>query len=224
MAHLFDGPIIWDLDGTIMDSLPGILDPIANTLRTLGHDVPDNLRHWAGPPFPYSLRTELGLDEEQVDSAVAAYRDYYNTTGTFLSHPFSEVVDIILLGRENGRVQATATSKPISQTVEMLKRHQLVDAFSVIGAASDDEKRSAKVEVLADALAGLAKQDISLDNAVMVGDRIHDFEAASQHELHSIAATWGYGTRSEWSHATYRAETPAHLGALLNLPRAVSAR
>lgn len=205
-----------------MDSLPGILDSIGHALRTLGQPVPDDLRHWAGPPFPYSLRNEWGLDEEQVELAVAAYRDYYNATGTFSSAPFTEVVDLIRRGQASGRIQATATSKPISQATEMLKRHQLLDAFSALGAASDDEKRSAKSEVLADALAALAEQNMSLDGAVMVGDRIHDFEAASQHGLPSIAVTWGYGTESEWSQATCRADTPAQLSELLALPIAVS--
>ena len=221
ITKTFNGPIIWDLDGTIMDSLPGILNSIAHSLRSLGLAVPEELRHWAGPPFPHSLRTELGLDETQVEQAVAAYREYYVTTGSFLSTPFDGVIDIVRRGQTAGRVQATATSKPISQAIDMLKRHDIFHAFSALGAASDDEKRSAKYDVLDDALTALHDHGFSTEDAVMVGDRIHDFEAAAEHGLPSIAATWGYGTESEWAQATLRAESPAHLSELLALPIAV---
>ena len=218
ISDSFIGPIFWDLDGTIMDSLPGILETIEHTLGTLGHPVPENLRRWAGPPFPHSLRTELKLSEDEIEVAVATYRDYYNHTGTFRSEPFAGVSEIITLGHRLGRHQATATSKPVSQAKEMLRRQGLLDAFHAIGAASDDEKRSAKSDVLHDALDELTRLGVSLDHAVMVGDRIHDFEAAAERGLPCIAVTWGYGSENEWAHATYVVDTPAQLSELLALP------
>jgi len=214
---LSSAPILWDLDGTIMDSLPGILQTITYTLTEMGHAPPKNLVSWVGPPFPHSLRTQAGFSEPEIEEAVVLFRDHYNAVGSHLSSPFPGLPELLGDLRQAGKNMATATSKPVSQATNMLKREKLFDLFDVIGAASDDETRSAKIDVVTDALDGFHAHKIDTTGVWLVGDRIHDFEAAAQLNMPSVAVTWGYGNAEEWAHATYIVTEVRQLRKLLGL-------
>ena len=200
-----------------MDSLPGILQTIEHTIRAVGYEPPENLRSWAGPPFPKSLREQLGLSDPEVERAVTIYRAHYLETGTHLSTPFVGMPELLRDAHAQGRPQATATSKPITQAREMLKREGLIGLFHTLGAANDDETRSDKRDVISDALTGLQAAGIDTTGVVLVGDRIHDYEAAHEMGITSIAATWGYGTKSEWEHADIVVTTVGELRSVLGL-------
>lgn len=200
-----------------MDSLPGILQTLDYTIKAVGYEPPDNLRSWAGPPFPKSLRKHLRLGEAEIERAVEIYRTYYLEFGTHLSSPFEGIPELLRDANALGRPQATATSKPITQATEMLEREGLIDLFQVLGAADDAETRSDKVFVISDALEGLAARGYDTAGSVIVGDRIHDFEAAKEIGIPSIAATWGYGTPEEWAHADVVVNTVGELRSALGL-------
>lgn len=71
--------ILFDLDGTLTDSAPGILNSVRYACRKLGLPLPGEaqLRGFLGPPLPWSFRTILGLGEADAARAVAAFREYY---------------------------------------------------------------------------------------------------------------------------------------------------
>lgn len=209
--------VLWDLDGTIMDSQEGILETMRHTLGELGCEIPapEELFGWIGPPFPSSLRRWTHLDEDGVAQAIKVYREFYETEGTLLSRPFPGVPDIITTLREHGVVQGLATSKPRTSALSMLERVGILDVFAAKGCASDDETRGTKWEVMSDALAELRTIGITSDHIVMVGDRIHDFEAAAQLGVPSIGVTWGYGNDEERTHATSVVSSPEELYAVL---------
>ena len=205
--------VLLDLDGTILDSQEGILATFRHTLAEMGCGIPDSheLFGWIGPPFPESLRNWTDLDDSGIARAVATYRDYYTKVGESMSAPFPGMVDAIHTMRRSGLTLGLATSKPRSQALRMLDQIGLLHVFTAKGCASDDEERGTKSEVVDDALSELAEQEIPTSGLVMVGDRIHDFEAATEHDLTSIAVTWGYGNASEWAHATSMVSTPEEL-------------
>ena len=74
--------ILFDLDGTLTDSAPGILNSVRYACRKLGLPLPGEaqLRGFLGPPLPWSFRTILGLGEADAARAVAAFREYYPET------------------------------------------------------------------------------------------------------------------------------------------------
>ncbi len=209
--------VLWDLDGTIMDSQAGILETMRHTLTQMGCDVPSphDLFRWIGPPFPSSLRRWTNLDKGGVAQAIEVYRDFYEAQGTLMSKPFPGMLDILRSLRDQGIVQGLATSKPRTQALGMLERVGVLDFFSALGCASDDETRGTKSEVMSDAMAELALIGITSDQLVMVGDRIHDFEAATELGVPNIGVTWGYGNADEWAHADQIVSTPSELQSLL---------
>lgn len=212
--------ILLDLDGTLVDSAPGITQSIAYTLREIGHPVPPmaELLHWVGPPLPESFRNKLGLSDAEVDEAIAIYRQRYLNVGAYDSRLFDGVGHLLRDLRESGRRLAIATSKPRTPATLMLEHFTLVPFFEVIAAAADDETRGEKHLMIEDALSGLSLDAEHSQRTVMIGDRIHDIHGADTHGLDSVAVQWGYGTPAEWESATHQAATPRQLRSLLGLP------
>ena len=97
----------------------------------------------------------------------------------------------------------------------MLDHYDLTKYFDVIAGASDDETRSAKADVIEEALRRLTAIGADVSNPVMVGDRIHDVEGAAAHGVPTIFVEWGYGSPAEQVGAVAVAETPADLRSLL---------
>jgi len=77
--------ILFDLDGTLTDSAPGILNSVRYGCRKLGLPVPDDatLRRFLGPPLIDSFRNLCGQSAADADRAVAAFREYFPTKGIF---------------------------------------------------------------------------------------------------------------------------------------------
>lgn len=212
--------VILDLDGTLVDSAPGIVTTIAHTLRALGKPVPpiSELLHWVGPPLPESFIQLGGVDAADVEDALAIYRERYLDVGAYDAKLFDGVGVLLRDLTERKTAIALATSKPHTPAVLMLEHFTLTHHFDVIATAWDDETRGEKPLIVGDALNELAERGHSVDNIVMVGDRIHDIEGAREHGVPSIVVGWGYGTGEEWAHADYVAHTPRQLRTLLGLP------
>ena len=77
--------ILFDLDGTLTDSAPGILNSVRYACRKLGLPIPgeETLRRFLGPPLIASFRELMGLDAADADRAVSAFREYFPTKGLF---------------------------------------------------------------------------------------------------------------------------------------------
>ncbi len=77
--------ILFDLDGTLTDSAPGILNSVRYACRKLGLPVPgeETLRRFLGPPLIASFRELMRLDAADTDRAVSAFREYFPTKGLF---------------------------------------------------------------------------------------------------------------------------------------------
>ena len=217
MPH-FD-TVLFDLDGTIIDSAPGIVQSIAHTLRAMDRPVPPmkELLHWVGPPLPQSFESRGGIEPDRVDEAVSIYREQYLNVGAYDAKIFDGMGAILRDLRAEGRHLAIATSKPTTPATLMLEHFTLVPYFSVIAAAADDESRGEKHLIIDDALTGLANLGIGPSRVLMVGDRIHDIEGARQHGIPCAIVRWGYGTSDEWAHAEHQIDTPRQLRALLGM-------
>ncbi|NNE44555.1 MAG: HAD hydrolase-like protein, partial [Gemmatimonadetes bacterium] len=90
--------LIFDLDGTLLDSQSGILGSLRHTVQALGIDGLDDtaLAAWIGPSIYESFASALGTDDaERVHAAVTAYRDHYAEVGIHGCRPFDGVHDLL---------------------------------------------------------------------------------------------------------------------------------
>ena len=211
-------PVLFDLDGTIVDSAPGILASLAWTYEQLRMPVPPpaELLKWVGPPILDSFRDLAKLDEDESRYALALYREHYREVGVFDATPYPGVLDALRTIHDAGVPLSLATSKPESAARLILEHFEIDGAFTEITGASEDEVRSSKPDVVEEALRRLAAR-YELERPVMVGDRIHDVEGAAEHEVPTVFVTWGYGSPAEAAGAIAAVDTASELLAELAL-------
>jgi phosphoglycolate phosphatase len=205
--------VLVDLDGTIMDSAPGITATLTRTLERMGLPVPppSRLVEFVGPPILDGLRDLAGLDPEQSQTALTLYRTEYGETGAFDARPYPGIREALEAIRATGPTLAVATSKPERQAKRILVHFGLDDLFAVVAGASDDETRSEKADVITWALGLLTDAGVDTSRPVMIGDRIHDVEGAAQHGIPVVFAAWGYGDPAEAAGSIAVATSPADL-------------
>ena len=195
--------VLFDLDGTILDSAPGILSSLSDTFAHVGLSVPpqDELIHYIGPPLLESLQTRAGLSLDEARSTLDIYRREYRKDGAFDAAIFPGVEGLLESLHEAGTPVAVATSKPESQAVRILDHFDLMKYLTAVAGASDDESHSSKADIVGRAVSELQNSGADTSLAVMVGDRIYDVEGAQAHDIPSIIVEWGYGSPEEAKNA-----------------------
>ena len=208
--------MLFDLDGTLSHSEPGICGTLKLALAEVGLPVPsdDLLRTAIGPPFTTGL-PDIGVPADRVDEVTVAYRSIYEDTGLFDTTMYDGVADLLDELTDRGRTLCVATSKPETSALRVVEHFGLSDRFKVIGAASDDYLVHTKADVIASVLDRLGL--VGGDEIVMVGDRRYDVEGAAAHGIDTIGVTWGYGSRTELQAAGAWAivEQPSDVGRLV---------
>lgn len=188
--------VLFDLDGTLTDSAPGIFRSVRHALGTLGwpDPGPDRLRAFVGPPIQESFAA-LGLSGDAVDRAVAAYRSRFGETGLYENEVYDGIPDVLSALRRAGFDLAVATSKPEVYARRILDHFGLTSSFSAVAGATLDGTLRHKDEVIAACLASLGVDAPAV--AAMVGDRSHDVAGSARHGIPCIGVTWGYGSAEE---------------------------
>ena len=191
--------LLFDVDGTLIDSFPGIRHGFLVGLEAVGWDVPDEdfIRRIPGPPMPETMRS-LGMSAAQVETAMRAYSDYMSGEGWQRFEVYPGMDDLVRRLAGEGYRVCTATSKSERFARAALERAGILEHIDFLGAASNDGTRAKKVDVIRYVLDQAAPQ-----RPLMIGDRLHDFEGAAAFNIPSVAVTWGYGAEEEWELADY---------------------
>ncbi|WP_211880530.1 HAD hydrolase-like protein [Pseudarthrobacter albicanus] len=192
-------PVIFDLDGTLVDPAGGISDGIAAALTELGIAVPGQARLDAmiGPKLSHSLVDIAGVPAEQLEEAIRIYRAHYLSTGIAQSRLYPGIRALLDSFVDAGRPIAVATQKPEHLARIVLAHHGIDTCFGFIRGSAADEAGAAtgpsgKAGIVAAALADLGTQ-----HAVMVGDRAQDVAGAAANGLDCIGVAWGFALDGE---------------------------
>jgi phosphoglycolate phosphatase len=208
--------VLFDLDGTLVDSAPGIWASVRVAVAELGLPEPTSaqLRAMVGPPLQDGFALVFGLAGAAVGRAVDAYRAHY-TAGAMLDAPvYPGIPELLAHLSGDGATLAVATSKPEPFAVRILIHVGLIAAFASVHGATFDGAVRHKDQVVA---AALARHPGRRDR-VLVGDRAQDVLGAAAHGLPCIGAGWGPAEDGELeaAGAAVVAATPADVvGALM---------
>lgn len=188
--------VLFDLDGTLSASEPGIVGSLIAAMTAAGIPIPapEVLRTAIGPPFAAGLPA-IGVPLDKIDVVTAHYRETYGTTGLYDTTAFPGVTDMVAALRRSGLVLAVATSKPEDNAVRVVEHLGLAEHFGVVAGADLELGRLDKASVI-----GRALDLLGVDpdpSVVMVGDRHHDIDGAREYGIDTIAVGWGYGTPDE---------------------------
>ena len=209
--------ILFDLDGTITDSAPAITSSLAHTFELLGRPVPpaSELLAYVGPPLLAAFREYAGMTDAEAAEALVVYRAHYSGEASLDTAVYPGVAGLLERIHAAGIPLALATSKPEQNAIKILNHFDLAKYFTVIVGASEDEVRSAKVDIVKEALTRLADSGADLSAPVMVGDRSYDAEGAAANDVPAILVEWGYGSPAEAAAATAVVHSADQLGKLL---------
>lgn len=209
--------VLFDLDGTLSESAPGIRKSIEMTLTELGRPIPDlsDYTKYVGPPLDRTLTGMCGMSREEAMAALPIYRRNYDIYGTPSNRLFDGLTEVLTELRAKGVKLAVCTSKNERLAGRVTDRLGVTDHMDAICGSRDDGGRKDKNELIPYALHRLG--DVSADRAVMVGDTRFDTVGAVQSGVDFVGVLYGYGTRQsmEDSGATVFAETPDELLDLL---------
>lgn len=190
--------LLFDLDGTLTNPKEGITRSVQHALRHFGIEVadPDTLTPYIGPPLIPSFIEFHGLTQEQAPEALQVYRQRFSTVGLFENEVLDGVPEMLRALKQNGRFVAVASSKPEPYVIRILEHFDLLQYFDEVVGASMDEKRSAKKDIIEEALRRMGKAPGDRD-ILMIGDRMHDVEGAQLCGLDSLGIYTGFAPEGE---------------------------
>lgn len=193
--------ILFDLDGTLTDSGPGITNSVAYALKKWNIEEKDInvLRKFVGPPLDASFAKYYGFSKEKCVQAIQYYREYYLTKGIYENQVYDGMEELLKWLRDTGRRAIVATSKPEPSAIHVLEYFHMDSYFDIIAGATMDGSRVEKSDVIRYALDRAGIRDLS--GVVMVGDRENDIQGAKANGLDSIGVLYGYGSREELEEA-----------------------
>ncbi|KAA2235923.1 HAD family hydrolase [Salinarimonas soli] len=188
--------ILVDLNGTVIDSRPGVLASYRTALRQLGAAVPDigELEWVIGPPLRGSFAKLLGPGGD-VEEAVCLYRHHYREKGIYDAHVYDGMPDALAEIRKSpGGKVLLCTAKALPYARQIIEHFRLGDLFDGLYGAEFGGRFDDKGELIAHIV---EYEGVDPRRAVIIWDRDNDVRAARRHFIPSIGALWGYGSIDE---------------------------
>lgn len=198
--------LLFDLDGTLTDSMPGIKNSFIHAFKELNEKIPDDsvLSTFIGPPLSETFGNLCGFSKEKTETAIIKYREYYKEIGILENSVYKGIPELLDYLKTNGKKIYVATSKPEIFAIKILKHFDLEKYFVKICGSNADESRGNKDEVIKYVLDCIEKDcggKINLENILMIGDRKHDIIGAAKNQLKSCGILFGYGSLEELKNA-----------------------
>lgn len=181
--------VVFDFDGTIADTKAGIISTATTVLRAWGVPEEDLSRvgELIGPPFPQAFEQVFGLSAADALEVTHRYRDIYNHLGIDGWPAFAGMGELLRDLRAAGRRLVVASSKRTYLVRRGLEDNGIRELFDAV-CAKEHDSVATKEDSIREALASLGA---SLADAVMVGDRHHDVDAANACGIPCIGVLYG---------------------------------
>lgn len=184
--------VIFDLDGTLIDSLPDIQAQVNLTLKEFNQPprTNDEIRRFIGHGARQLIQNCFtSTDEQIVEQGLSFYNEHYTNCGSPNTRVFDGVNELILALKERGYMVAILTNKPQMTTDEVYKKYLSHLNFDMIVGQSPEVKckpdKTATLNIMA--TLGATK-----DTTYFIGDDITDVLTAINANVTGISALWGY--------------------------------
>lgn len=206
--------VIFDFDGTVVDTGEGILKSLQYSFKEMGREVPDlsELKRFIGPPIYYSYTNFYGVSEEEVGMYIQKYRERYKVKGIYECALYEGMTELLKNLRSEGIKIGVASSKPEHLIYSVADHLGITDLFdAIVGVKIDDSNHSSKTQLILDAMKKMGATQ--KEKVLMVGDRLYDLDGAAGAGVDSCGALWGYGSKEEFleHNATYIVEKTAEV-------------
>ncbi len=191
--------IIFDLDGTLIDSAPDLALAINHMLKVLNRATfsEDIIRSWVGNgaevlvkrALSSSFNIDKNLDVDLYKDALGIFLDFYSQNLTVFTSTYPKVIPTLKTLKDAGYVLVIVTNKPYDFIEPILESLGLVSLFDFyLGGDSLKKKKPDPLPLIY----VCQKLDVKVDECVMVGDSKNDILAAKSAKMQSIGLSYGY--------------------------------
>lgn len=183
--------IVFDIDGTLFDTKPGIICAIDFVLKAYksGNVCMEKQDRYIGPPIKESLIKYHGFADDEAEKAVQLYRKIYIDKYITKSEPYEGLAEVLLALKSREYILGIATMKTQRQVEKLLQIFDIGNYFTIIKNAREDgtlSKKQMLIEIRHEYLS-------SSEKFIMVGDTQGDYEAAKKANFQFIGVDYGYG-------------------------------
>ncbi|MBE6907147.1 MAG: HAD family hydrolase [Ruminococcaceae bacterium] len=190
--------VLWDFDGTLVDTSEGIFESLRIAFARMGQSMPELpiLRKFIGPPMLYSFQTFVDFTPKQAEEGVRRFREDYETRGIYNARVYDGLKELNMQLRSEGIKIGVATLKP-ERMAKLLLAHFGLDALIdvCVGTDGDESSDITKAGIILEAMQRLGCRDKS--RAVLIGDTIYDAVGAKEAGIDFLAAAYGFGIDEE---------------------------
>ena len=186
--------VLFDLDGTLLDTSPGILKTIASTIEELDLEsiTHEERLKFIGPPLMASFMKYCHASEEVALQAIATFRKYYRNGNMLEANVYEGISEVLKALKEKDILIGIATSKKEDFARQLMKHFGLESYFSSIKGAGEKEGLT-KADIIKNCIEEL---DVSYQDTVLIGDTEFDAIGAEQVGIDFIAVTYGFGFKA----------------------------
>ena len=190
--------LLFDLDGTLTDSSPGIVACFQHAFSVLGHPIPSGkvIEAFIGAPLRYVFQQLLPPDcsEDGVNDAITHYRERFADVGLLENSVYDGIPEALLVASSHGADLFVVTSKPRVFAQRIVEHFNLAKHFQKVYGSELDGRLADKAELISHAL---STSGLSAVDTVMIGDRKHDVHGALSNGVYPVGVLWGYGSQEE---------------------------
>lgn len=185
--------VLFDLDGTLLDSLPGIVHSVNHACRAMGVPEPDaDLRPLLGPPIrSIFAKVTSTQDAALLDRLEAAFRSHYDTEGWRMTSCFAGASQMLQAMQARGCRLFVMSNKPLHISLQILELESLLSLFEKIY-TRDSRKPpyASKAEMLGEFL---LDHGVPPSECLLVGDTMEDITASAANGVPAAFMQHGYG-------------------------------
>lgn len=185
--------IIFDLDGTISNSEPGIINALKYSLKQMNIKLADDydLSGFIGPPIHHCFKEHFFEEEDDIAKAIHHFRVYYSEKGWSENEMYSGMFELLNDLHTKNYSLFVATNKPQVFTDLILQHFGITQFFKLIKGVDIDNHHHTKSELIKEILE--CDYDIDATNSIMIGDSKWDIYAADFLNVKTIGVSWGFG-------------------------------
>ena len=185
--------VVFDLDGTLVDTSPGVIESIKYAAKTLNYPKlsQEQLLSFIGPSLKTSFARCYGCNDSEADRLTDTYRAHYRQGSLLNARPYDGIIELCEELVNAGMLLKVATGKPQGFAEQILRHFGFERYFSVICGA-DMQGKLSKADLIRSCV-----KELDLSGCVMVGDTEHDAKGAAEAGISFIGVSYGFGNLKE---------------------------
>lgn len=186
--------VLFDLDGTLLDTTEGVLESAKFAAKELGYtELPNEIMlKFVGPPIQNSFKEHYGCNEEEAQKAANIFRDYYKNNALFKAQPYSGIFELLENLKNNNIKMAVATYKREDYALTILEHFGFAQYFQSMHGA-DNFNKLTKADIVDICIEELGAE---CNEVVLVGDTMHDATGAENAGIGFVGVTYGFGFKT----------------------------